>query len=1558
MTAAADAPPRHVCDACDLAFPTAAQLSTHRSRFCASFVARWAAQPPAGAEDSAALTRYLHGGEPPAGLGKSIEAMSVAELRERVMEDEARHAAKRREAEAAKDRAARRIAEQRRTLEKQEREAAEQLKALRLSELEASVQVRAAERSVGVEQLRVEQREQQRVVQQLAAQAAELHERKARAVQAAEQATMELAAMSRSGEHVDAQIHLARLKLERRAQAKDQLSSDAMARVAELAAQQSTRQRAFKLEQMKLALQLEQMGGGKPLSATHNGVVQVPEAQRLQQQLEQDERRLRELKMQLGKAVGREGVDSLRLADTPSAGRRASPLCSSPATAPAPYSSGSEAAAAAWAGADSLDVFSMQPHPPYQPSAWKPPQPPPPPYQAPPWQAAQVLPPPYQPSAWQLPQLHPPPYQPPPWQPPQLNLPPYQPSPWQPAQQHPMPYYQPPAAWQSPPLPSGQPQRAGPSDLPPSVTDPRLADKDFELAQMQLNYKLKLERIRHERELLEEEVKLHAARRQLSSPSQRQAAASAPLPADATPIALPALSGEAYESTKGFVLWFDCVTGLDWSTTECELRYVVVDGETPYSEYEQLPPAHCSPEVGGSMQALLHTRRQCVGVRYAPARRLVVQIGQVHTPHSHSAASRLASSTVPLGWCVLPLFKSGVHEAELNAGYWRLPLLCLPCDPSADPTARPQVRSGATLFLRLLCTADAEAQRGVKMTAKRAASVYEMAYHPARMWGRTAEERGVGQRERRPLSDGAGGAAGGLNAPPSHFGTASDAQVELAESLARLDPSYLSSDVNAEGAEIQTAEGADRAADVCALGFVVQLEKLSEWRPQNPAAFATHVKNKGASPLKLHLSTVNGGARLRGGGFAPAHYLDAGGEWVLRWYESSVVKTDPAESSHSNAATQLLLELCDCGTSDASMHSIIAPGTTAAAPPSAIVVGWAMLPLFVMSEGSLRLNQGAHFVELRAVPVLLEPRQRSAPSIGRIDLRLLPVPKPSGDDVSQAGARPTRAKGRQQHMTDDLALYERPAPSLSRDLGVPDGAWLNSDSAQLQTPSKDPYSGGGAVLVVDGARWLPDHVVACSPRAMVYDATGVVLADATGETDMLSEARSPAFVCALRLRDPLPTNATIVISLMVVERGKPTPRQLGFATLALFRLPDSQGAQPTAGGERLAALNLGAFQLPLLLGSANDAIRRALPVSEEGFSRRARVPCASVLVRLLGVEDGREARRPLYSSGVYDSSRSKPRAHELPQFKRLVQRPPLKGFHAVQKEAEALRQDVLSVEEAADWLRSFMSLGVEEPFDMRRYATYSPSAGLQFGAVSARVPPADVPEGAHLGLSFAICSLYPPGDLYSTSPLSASTQISTAHDWDAPLDQPIWTSRPGHEPNVPLDPSCLLVVDVRCVEFPGLTVHGQGWSVLPVFSNGSVASGLHEIPLFAGLPSRQALENFSQCERGSWHSFVDTAISKGHLKRLDGASASVILLDAQRFGELDALHMRPDQPDRSMIPPKLLSSYAHTTSSKPALSSLASTELSHELGIPEERLQTELTQLGLKALKRECGIGS
>ena len=95
--------------------------------------------------------------------------------------------------------------------------------------------------------------------------------------------------------------------------------------------------------------------------------------------------------------------------------------------------------------------------------------------------------------------------------------------------------------------------------------------------------------------------------------------------------------------------------------------------------------------------------------------------------------------------------------------------------------------------------------------------------------------------------------------------------------------------------------------------------------------------------------------------------------------------------------------------------------------------------------------------------------------------------------------------------------------------------------------------------------------------------------------------------------------------------------QVGFAPLALFRdagAPTGSATprQPRSSTDGAACLNEGAFQLPVYLGFYEDAAAaHGGRASESSLSRGARVPCATVLVRLNAGHLSMEP--PPYASG-------------------------------------------------------------------------------------------------------------------------------------------------------------------------------------------------------------------------------------------------------------------------------------------------------------------------------------
>jgi hypothetical protein len=183
-------------------------------------------------------------------------------------------------------------------------------------------------------------------------------------------------------------------------------------------------------------------------------------------------------------------------------------------------------------------------------------------------------------------------------------------------------------------------------------------------------------------------------------------------------------------------------------------------------------------------------------------------------------------------------------------------------------------------------------------------------------------------------------------------------------------------------------------------------------------------------------------------------------------------------------------------------------------------------------------------------------------------------------------------------------------------------------------------------------------------------------------------------------------------------------------------------------------------------------------------------------------------------------------------------------------------------------------------------------------------------------MCWAILSVHPPGSLYKTprEVQSDRFRITEAHDFSADLRAPIWPGRASHLPEVPLDPSALLIVDVRALEKPTVpsTLLSKGWSVMPIFTkvrhDGQVRvdSGVHVLPLFDGTPSAEVLATLGQVAVQpvlEWQRALGKLSQEKKLKAIDGASVTISLLDAQRYGEHEWADPQPPiEPSHARLP--------------------------------------------------------
>jgi len=341
-------------------------------------------------------------------------------------------------------------------------------------------------------------------------------------------------------------------------------------------------------------------------------------------------------------------------------------------------------------------------------------------------------------------------------------------------------------------------------------------------------------------------------------------------------------------------------------------------------------------------------------------------------------------------------------------------------------------------------------------------------------------------------------------------------------------------------------------------------------------------------------------------------------------------------------------------------------------------------------------------------------------------------------------------------------------------------------------------------------------------------------------------------------------------------------------------------------------LREGAYQLPLILGypGVGKGAHRLDDgrLTEAGLNARPRVPCATVLVRLLPA-DTPAGSPPSYAARAYDTRLATPQAHEVVLYRLRLQRSPLAAVEGIRRAAQGAGQAPPAADDSERWLRAHLgdqryTAGL--PLDMNGFAAYNPVAGVQLAAYAAT----GLRENL---LSMAAISLFPPGNLYRSSANATGVRLSDGYEWDSEVRNPRWQQGATHFPQVPLDPSTLIVVDVRALEKPGRpALRAQGWSVLPLFMGDQVNSGVFQLPLYQGTPPLALLQQVAR--RGQ--EVLEAALSRKQLKRVEWGSVCLGVLDAQRFGEWDAPHARPE-PNTALLLPKKLKQYLKPPTSKP-----------------------------------------
>lgn len=258
--------------------------------------------------------------------------------------------------------------------------------------------------------------------------------------------------------------------------------------------------------------------------------------------------------------------------------------------------------------------------------------------------------------------------------------------------------------------------------------------------------------------------------------------------------------------------------------------------------------------------------------------------------------------------------------------------------------------------------------------------------------------------------------------------------------------------------------------------------------------------------------------------------------------------------------------------------------------------------------------------------------------------------------------------------------------------GVPVEAWCR---VARGIPPSDPFTPGeGFVLLVDGARFLPANITISKVTARIFSSDRKLLVqqmfEAVATPD--SDAHAPKYLLQASIgqgRDSQFDNATatLLFAVHTICRYERQQKVVGYAALPLFIDPGSQ-AQPASRNTREYILNQGSFQIPLHIAPPPPYA----PFRGDALLPVPRVPCASLLVRILSPEAAKAQRKkplPIYSDKVYDSTRSVPSPIDRKLFVKYMTRRPLTVREAARMVVAAAKKNV------GDFARK--SVGAKQP---------------------------------------------------------------------------------------------------------------------------------------------------------------------------------------------------------------------------------------------------------------------
>ena len=534
-------------------------------------------------------------------------------------------------------------------------------------------------------------------------------------------------------------------------------------------------------------------------------------------------------------------------------------------------------------------------------------------------------------------------------------------------------------------------------------------------------------------------------------------------------------------------------------------------------------------------------------------------------------------------------------------------------------------------------------------------------------------------------------------------------------------------------------------------------------------------------------------------------------------------------------------------------------------------VGYSEVDLFTFQDDDeTDINLGVHRIELMII----------SPKIGEDQKRYISV---QIYDASQK--RPLRRR---------LEARLIPAP-------FPKNTWTPIENKPLQT-----YNGQQIKIVVDGARFLPANVTVTRVVGNLFNYKAKPV---TRVPDMVSDIfidnpiYTPRFNCTTKysLIDVDYTSA-FYFRIYTIDRISRRRRLVGTSYLSLFIDPKTNMPPVVQTSNQKMEIRSGAFQIPIYYGSP-----KANEISKKEFSNMARVPCATLLLRIFlwSSKDPEPEPTPVsYESNIYQSELSDPLRYEELIYPIIEkERKPIPTKTCIIKTLKDIPRNALNNDEVLNaWINKAISVRMGdmlELIDRSHACMYDPSYGFRMS----------IDRGLNFpnkGVSIAIVSFYPPGSLYDTSQgkdgikldengLFDDIVLTEMFDWTSQYRHPAWNDGYHWYRNRRLEP-LLAIIHIVCLSYQDgkWRTSNQGWTVLPIFDNGNVNMGSYQLPLYDSKPTKQVLSIFDEISRSynaetdhlPYDEILDNAFVAAKVNYSNGASLFVRLADGRRGDEL------------------------------------------------------------------------